>query len=74
MSDTCSVLHKGISGMLFKITGSNFNVIFSVLRSYSLVLGEYSVEDCHGPSIFSSQCQWGSGIDLDLLRLLLLSG
>ena len=31
MSDTCSVLHKGISGMLFKITGSNFNVIFSVL-------------------------------------------
>ena len=31
MSDTCSVRHKGISGTLFKITGSNFNIICSVL-------------------------------------------
>ena len=31
MSDTCSVRHKGISGTLFKITGSNLNIICSVL-------------------------------------------
>ena len=52
MSDTCSVLHKGISEKLFNIISSNF--ICSVLQSCSLVLGEYSGEDCHGPSIFSS--------------------
>lgn len=63
--DTCSVLHKGISGKLLKITGSNFNIICSVLQSCSLVLGKYSVEDCHGLSIFSSQCQWGLVIDLN---------